>query len=103
MSQNASSHGLQAIPHEMLEEVVFNIEEPSDLLALAQTAKLFSAIILPAHLGYRFIRAHIREERLWKHLKNHPYLAKNVHHLEISSGGARFRVPRILEQYRDPD
>ncbi|KIJ53607.1 hypothetical protein M422DRAFT_107211, partial [Sphaerobolus stellatus SS14] len=65
-------------PFELLEYIIHNIENVSDLLSFALTSRAFCALIIPWHIEYRWISCHHGRTNLWKTLCNKPYLATRI-------------------------
>ncbi|KAL0957838.1 hypothetical protein HGRIS_000023 [Hohenbuehelia grisea] len=70
-------------PTEILDTIVFHIDEPKDLLSLALSCRRLRDVVIPRHLDYRFIRCKLSSIRVWNHLIVHRSLARNVRRLEI--------------------
>lgn len=76
-----------SLPDELLDNVVSEIELPSDLLHLALVSSRFSNLIIPRHLQYRWIRCpslhSTNDLDLWKTLAYNRSLAGNVRYLGV--------------------
>ncbi|KIJ37256.1 hypothetical protein M422DRAFT_104264, partial [Sphaerobolus stellatus SS14] len=73
------------LPVELLEYIVNNIPNVSDLLSFALTSRAFCALIIPWHIEYRTISCHPGRTNLWKTLIRKPYLAARLQNLEFLS------------------
>ncbi|KAF9488956.1 hypothetical protein BDN71DRAFT_1351091, partial [Pleurotus eryngii] len=56
-----------SLPPEIIDQIVFLVEKPRDLLALALTCRAVSEVIIPYHIDYRYILTPLRSN-LWDHL-----------------------------------
>ncbi|KAF8529637.1 hypothetical protein BU17DRAFT_5752, partial [Hysterangium stoloniferum] len=65
-------------PQEILDAIVSEIENPSDLLHLAVTQKRFRDLIIPWHIRYRVIFAKLSDVGLWEHIASRRDLASRV-------------------------
>ncbi|TFY62090.1 hypothetical protein EVJ58_g4085 [Rhodofomes roseus] len=70
-------------PTEILDAIVFHLDEKRDLLNLALACKRLHGIIFPRHYEYRVVRCKISRIAVWNHLAVHRGLARNVRRLEI--------------------
>ncbi|EIW81224.1 hypothetical protein CONPUDRAFT_73011 [Coniophora puteana RWD-64-598 SS2] len=70
-------------PTEILDGIMFYLDNKRDLLSLALACKRMHGVIFPRHFEYRVIRAKPSSLRVWNHLIVHRSLARNVRKLEI--------------------
>ncbi|KAH9932343.1 uncharacterized protein B0H18DRAFT_987658 [Fomitopsis serialis] len=70
-------------PTEILDAIVFHLDEKRDLLNIALACKRLHGIIFPRHFEYRVVRCKISRIAVWNHLAVHRGLARNVRRLEI--------------------
>ncbi|KIJ23306.1 hypothetical protein M422DRAFT_99802, partial [Sphaerobolus stellatus SS14] len=70
------------LPPELIEDIVNNIGDVSDLLSLALTCRPFSKLIIPWHIEYRWISCGAGRKKLWR-LLTKPSLAARIQRLEI--------------------
>ncbi|THH07331.1 hypothetical protein EW146_g9353 [Bondarzewia mesenterica] len=59
---------LLSLPPEILEEIVTEIPSRNTLLALSKSSRSLAALIIPHHLNFCVIRAHIFRSHLWERL-----------------------------------
>ncbi|KIJ34149.1 hypothetical protein M422DRAFT_99314, partial [Sphaerobolus stellatus SS14] len=65
---------LLQLPFDILEEVVFAIDHPRDLLSFALISRALYDIIVPQHIQYRYICSDPRRAKLWNEL----FLRRNL-------------------------
>ena len=70
-------------PTEILDGIVFYLDNKRDLLSLALSCKRMHGVVFPRHYEYRVIRAKPSSLSIWNHLIVHRSLARNVRKLEV--------------------
>ncbi|EGO29313.1 hypothetical protein SERLADRAFT_456893, partial [Serpula lacrymans var. lacrymans S7.9] len=70
-------------PTEILDSIVFHVDEKRDLLSLALSCHRLHGVIFPRHYDYRVIRCKVSSISVWNHLIVNRSLARNVRRLEI--------------------
>ncbi|KAH8826027.1 hypothetical protein DL96DRAFT_1610650 [Flagelloscypha sp. PMI_526] len=70
-------------PTEILDTIVFHVEDKPDLLALGLSCRRLHDVIFPRHFDYRIVRAKPSSLRVWHYLRTHPILARHVRILEV--------------------
>ncbi|KAF8517352.1 hypothetical protein BU17DRAFT_91786 [Hysterangium stoloniferum] len=73
-------------PPEIVDAIISKIEHPLDLLHLALTRKSFKNLIIPWHIQYRVIFAHLFNPSIWELLASRPDVASRVHKLDVATG-----------------
>ncbi|KIJ44656.1 hypothetical protein M422DRAFT_251951 [Sphaerobolus stellatus SS14] len=73
---------LSSQPFEILDHIVFDIEDPRDLVALALTSHLFYDIAYP-HIEYRVLSCHISLNEIWDTVAANPMDACHFSHLDV--------------------
>ncbi|KIJ49924.1 hypothetical protein M422DRAFT_160247 [Sphaerobolus stellatus SS14] len=77
---------LANLPQKLLEEIIGNIDKPTDLLSLSLSSKSTSKLVIPDHLDYRVIQCAPSDTQVWQHLIKHPHLARRVKSVRILPG-----------------
>ncbi|KAF8517350.1 hypothetical protein BU17DRAFT_66919 [Hysterangium stoloniferum] len=80
-------------PPEIVDAIISEIEHPLDLLHLALTRKLFKNLIIPWHIQYRVIIAHLFYPSIWELLASRPDVASRVHKLDVVTRRRRNSPP----------
>ncbi|PPR05525.1 hypothetical protein CVT24_003268 [Panaeolus cyanescens] len=101
-------------PTEILDAILFYVDQKKDLLNIGLACKRLSGVVFPRHFEYRVIRCKASTLPVWNHLIKHRSLARNVRKLEIldervsgststtRASGSSFMIPRgILETDTD--
>lgn len=70
-------------PTEILDKIVFELEDRADLLSLALSCQRMHDVVFPRHFHYRVVRAKASSVRVWNHLTSNKSLARHVRVLEI--------------------
>ncbi|KAJ4470195.1 hypothetical protein J3R30DRAFT_3343304 [Lentinula aciculospora] len=83
------------LPPEILDYILSDIDKPSDLIALATTAKELYRIVAPRHSEYRVLRIRHRFPGLWAHLAKRVDLSRNLREINISQKTDQ----TLIEQY----
>ncbi|KAF9008213.1 hypothetical protein BDQ17DRAFT_1349555 [Cyathus striatus] len=81
-------------PTEILDAIVFYVNDRQDLLSLALSCKRMHDIVFPRHWDYRVIRCKLSSIRVWNHLSVHRCLARNVRRLEVMD--ERSTLPELV-------
>ncbi|KIJ29265.1 hypothetical protein M422DRAFT_98264, partial [Sphaerobolus stellatus SS14] len=69
------------LPPELIEGIVNSIGDVSDLLSLALTCRIFSNLIIPWHIEYRWISCDAGRKNLWRILSTKPSLTARIQRL----------------------
>ncbi|KIJ35173.1 hypothetical protein M422DRAFT_100027, partial [Sphaerobolus stellatus SS14] len=69
------------LPLELVQEIIGNIDKPTDLFTLALTCKSLSNLVIPDHLDYRFIQCSPADTPVWQHLIKQPHLSRRVQNI----------------------
>ncbi|KAK0470444.1 uncharacterized protein EV420DRAFT_1634866 [Desarmillaria tabescens] len=83
-------------PTEILDAIVFHIDDKRDLVALAVSCRRMHGVVVPRHLDYRVVRCKVSSISVWNHLIVNRSLARNVRRLEIldeRASGEAVRIP----------
>ncbi|TFK60348.1 hypothetical protein BDN72DRAFT_905043 [Pluteus cervinus] len=83
---------MNALPFEVLSEVLSHIDLHIDLVNLACVSRSLCAIIIPFHTEYRVIQtaSSVPTSPVWRHLSARKDLAKNVRKIYFGYGTQRF-------------
>ncbi|KIJ47436.1 hypothetical protein M422DRAFT_103287, partial [Sphaerobolus stellatus SS14] len=71
------------LPAELLECILDEIDNVSDLLSLALTSRAFCELIIPWHIEYRWICCDVGRTDIWTTLSTKIHLAARLQSLEI--------------------
>ncbi|KAF8508620.1 hypothetical protein BU17DRAFT_30149, partial [Hysterangium stoloniferum] len=74
---------LLQLPQEIVEFIVLNIINASDLLSLGLTCQIFSHFIFPRHLKYHTVSAPINHSSIWQHLIRSPACCLYIRKIEV--------------------
>ncbi|KAJ3782931.1 hypothetical protein GGU10DRAFT_362382 [Lentinula aff. detonsa] len=72
------------LPLEILDTILSDLDEYSDLIAFALAAKGLYRIVVPRHSEYRVLRIRHRFPGLWAHLARRADLSRNLREIHIS-------------------
>ncbi|KAG9225623.1 hypothetical protein CCMSSC00406_0003126 [Pleurotus cornucopiae] len=88
-----------SLPPEIIDQIIFLVEKPRDLLALALACRAVSEVIIPYHIDYRHILTPLRSN-LWDHLITRRDLANRISHLYIHDDAESYGTspfPRLVD------
>ncbi|KAL4267534.1 F-box domain-containing protein [Pleurotus pulmonarius] len=91
------------LPPEIIDQIVFLVEKPRDLLALALTCSTLSNVVIPYHIDYRDIRSPLRSN-LWDHLIHRNDLANRISRLFVHDDPELHGLipfPRLVDRNED--
>ncbi|KAI0674693.1 hypothetical protein C8Q78DRAFT_1067649 [Trametes maxima] len=74
---------LLRLPTEILDAIVFWVDDRRDLSALAETCRRMHDVVVPRHVEYRVVKCKVSSVRVWHHFVVHRALARNVRRLEV--------------------
>ncbi|KAJ3507675.1 hypothetical protein NLJ89_g6176 [Agrocybe chaxingu] len=88
MRRLSLKHGIQlsaflALPDEILDEIVSELDQHRDLVSFALTSKACAATVIPHHTQYRILRVRHTLPDMWAHLARRSDLARNVREVHI--------------------
>ncbi|KIJ55924.1 hypothetical protein M422DRAFT_239090 [Sphaerobolus stellatus SS14] len=74
---------LLTLPIDVLESILYELEEPSPLLSLGLTSKQLCELITPYHLQSRFIRCGAWREDVWNSVLDSPHVLDLLWGIEV--------------------
>ncbi|KAF8903452.1 hypothetical protein CPB84DRAFT_768658 [Gymnopilus junonius] len=83
LKQSGRMPPLLRLPDEILEEIVSELDEHSDLVAFALASRVCAALVIPHHTQYRILRVRRTYPAMWAHLARRADLARNVREVHI--------------------
>ncbi|TFK47467.1 hypothetical protein OE88DRAFT_1666271 [Heliocybe sulcata] len=104
---------LLALPPELLENIVADVDRREDVLSLALSCRYLHSLVPPSLLQYRDIRCRLGKSALWDHLASDDLHAGLLRSLTIMpdrcgisiDSGLRDNLPReerVPDEYREP-
>lgn len=75
--------GILALPEEILEEIVSELDQHKDLVTLALTSRFCANAVIPHHTQYRILRLRHTFPEIWAHLARRSDLARNIREVYI--------------------
>ncbi|KAG6811230.1 hypothetical protein H0H92_008447 [Tricholoma furcatifolium] len=72
-----------ALPHEVLDQILCELDRVEDLLSLAFTSRANASLVIPSHSEYRQIRVRTSMPAMWAHLASRADLARNIHQVQL--------------------
>ncbi|TFK23210.1 hypothetical protein FA15DRAFT_670710 [Coprinopsis marcescibilis] len=92
---------LLRLPQEILEEVVSELAQRSDLLSLALGCRFLASYIIPRHTDYRVLRVRTLNPTIFAHLARRADLARNIREVHICERHNYTSADRIPKQLVD--
>lgn len=83
LKQSGNVPPLFRLPDEILEEIVSELDQHSDLVAFALASRICAALVIPHHTQYRILRVRHTLPDMWAHLARRSDLARNIREVHI--------------------
>ncbi|KAG6817124.1 hypothetical protein H0H87_012315 [Tephrocybe sp. NHM501043] len=83
MAPQSVRQSLSSLPHEILDDILSELDEVNDLLSLAFTSRRNANVIIPQHTQYRNIRIRTPMPAMWAHLAQRADLTRNIRRVEL--------------------
>ncbi|KDR67690.1 hypothetical protein GALMADRAFT_1072918 [Galerina marginata CBS 339.88] len=83
LKQSTKMPLLLRLPDEILEEIVSELDQHSDLVAFALSSRICAALVIPHHTQYRILRVRRPSPDMWAHLARRADLARNIREVHI--------------------
>lgn len=83
MKQIRNLPAVFALPDEILEEIVAELDQHKDLISFALVSRLCAALVIPHHTEYRILRVRYTLPNMWAHLARRADLARNIRQVHI--------------------
>ncbi len=81
--QSRSLPPIFSLPEEILEEIISELHQHKDLIALALTSRACADAVIPHHTQYRVLRVRHPLPDMWAHLARRSDLARNIREVHI--------------------
>ncbi|KAF8972701.1 hypothetical protein BDZ97DRAFT_852074 [Flammula alnicola] len=83
LKHNRNMPALFRLPDEILEEIISELDQHTDLVAFALASRMCAALVVPHHTQYRILRVRHTLPDMWAHLARRADLARNVREVHI--------------------